>query len=73
MEVRGEGVRKMSVPTEICAWDPELNDYAVFTLVGEHGPYWVYESKETGRSILIPKGDVWRFEDMGPCKKLKPR
>ena len=62
----------MAVPQKICAYDEEAKKYAVFTLVGEHGPYWVYESEETGWSILIPKGEVWRFEDMSPCQSKVP-
>ncbi len=59
----------MAAPVEICAWDPELGRHTIFTLAGEHGPYFVYESTETGYHILIPKGEVWRFTDMRPCQK----
>ena len=56
-------------PVTICAWDPELNKYTLFDLVGEHGPYFVYESRETGRQILVLKGEVWRFADMRLCEQ----
>ena len=61
----------MAPPTEICAFDPEVNRYVKFTLAGEHGPYWVYESTETGYHVLILKGEVWRFTDFSPCEKAK--
>jgi len=53
----------------ICAWDPELNAYCEFVIIGEHGPYFVCESTVTGRQILILKGEIWRYTDMTPCRK----
>jgi len=52
----------MAVPTYIWIWDPEADKVVKARLVGEHGPYFVYESLETGYNILVPKGEVWRFE-----------
>jgi len=63
------GEMMADVPMKICAWNPELNDYDTFTLVGEHGPYWLYESETTGYHILILKGEVWRYTDFSPCQK----
>jgi len=57
----------MAPPIKICAWDPHIDRHVLFELAGEHGPYWVYESTETGYHLLIPKGEVWRFTDMTPC------
>ena len=59
-----------NVPIRICAWNPELNDYDIFELFGEHGPYFVYESITTGYRILILKGEVFRYTDFEPCKRL---
>ena len=59
----------MAVPVEICIWNPEINDYDRAKLVGEHGPYWVYECVSTGYHILVPKGEVWRFTDFEKCEK----
>jgi len=56
-------------PREICAYDPEAKKYVIFELAGEHGPYWVYESTETGYHLLIPKGEVWRFTDFRLCEE----
>ena len=55
-------------PDVICAYDPEIKKYCKFTFAGEHGPYFVYESMETGYHLLIPKGEVWRFTDMKLCE-----
>jgi len=54
-------------PARICAFDPELNDYCIFELAGEHGPYLVYMSTETGYNILILKGEIWRYTDFSLC------
>ena len=51
----------MAVPQEIWITDPEINKVVKHKLIGEHGPYFVYESEETGRSILVLKSEVWRF------------
>ena len=54
-------------PIQICAWCPECNKHTVHKIVGEHGPYLVYECVECGRHLLIPKGDAFKFTDFGPC------
>ena len=58
----------MAAPVTICIWDPELKKKVLADLVGEHGPYFVYESRESGYHILVPKGEVWRFADLKECK-----
>jgi len=53
-------------------WDDEAGKYALWDLAGEHGPYFVYESRESGAMRLVPKGEVWRFADDTPCKTQIP-
>lgn len=48
-------------PKKITAYNPEIHSEDTATLVGEHGPYWIYEFVSTGFRILIPKGDVHKF------------
>ena len=59
----------MAWPIEICFPDPESGKWSKYHLVGEHGPYLVYENIETLKRILVPKSIVYEYIDMSKCNK----
>jgi len=50
-----------AVPLVVRIWDPEINDYTLADFWGEHGDYYAYISRASGRILLVLKGEVWKF------------